>query len=138
MDQGTLVGLQIEEGQRLIDRLAREDIAVTAACWAKESESRQWFLYLATPLVGEDGATRSAYRRVNMVIREMQKEGFAIDPFEIKLIGPHDPMARDMLTEGGSRLARTPTRFRGNRLGELTVEEAYIYAPPVPTPKLVQ
>ncbi len=76
MDQGTLVAMQIEDGQRLIDRLVGEGIAVTAACWAKESESGQWFLYIATPLVGEDGAKRPAYRRVNTVIREMQKEGF--------------------------------------------------------------
>ena len=108
----------------------------SAVFWPVRVEKHEW--KRGVHYVGEDGATRSAYRRVNMVIREMQKEGFAIDPFEIKLIGPHDPMARDMLTEGGSRLARTPTRFRGNRLGELTVEEAYIYAPPVPTPKLVQ
>jgi len=121
--------MQIEDGQRLIDRLVGEGIAVTAACWAKESESGQWFLYIATPLVGEDGAKRPAYRRVNTVIREMQKEGFWIDPLDVKLIGHHDPIARDIVEHRGRRLARTPTRFQGSRLGELAVEEAYIYPP---------
>jgi hypothetical protein len=129
MDQAALVEMQIQDGQRLIERLAQEGVAVTAAGWVKESESGLWFLYLATPLVGDDGATRPAYRRVNTLIRAMQKEGFGIDPLEIKVIGPHDPIARDMAAQRDGRLARTPAWFRGSRLGELAVEEAYIYPP---------
>src|SRR5438552_18981092 len=126
MDQATLVEIQIQDGERLIDRLSEEGIAVTAACWVKESESGQWFLYLATPLVGEDGATRPAYRRVNRVIREMQKEGFGMDPFEKKVTGAHDPIAKDMVANRGGRPGGPPTPFRGSRLGDLAVEEAYI------------
>src|SRR5437660_12729851 len=78
MAQATLVEMQINEGQRLIDRLAKEGVAVTGAAWVKESENGDWYLYVVTPLVGEDGATKPAYRRVNRVIREMQKEGFGM------------------------------------------------------------
>jgi hypothetical protein len=55
MGDATLVDMQLKEGQRLIDRLAQEGIAVTAAAWLKESESGDWYLYLATPLVSEGG-----------------------------------------------------------------------------------
>jgi hypothetical protein len=134
MAQATLVEMQINEGQRLIDRLAQNGIAVTAAAWVKESESGDWYLYLATPLVGEDGATRPAYRRVNAVIREMQKEGFGLDLFEKKVIGPHDPIAKDMVANRGGRPGGPPTPFRGSRLGDLALEEAYIYPRP-PTPE---
>jgi hypothetical protein len=130
MDQTTLVGMQIEDAQRLIERLVADDVAVTAACWVKESESGQWFLYIATPFVGEDGAKRPAYHRVNTVIRAMQKEGFWIDPLEIKVIGPHDPIAKDIVAHRGIRPAKTPMRFWGSRLGELAVEDAYIYPLP--------
>jgi hypothetical protein len=129
MAQGTLVEMRIRDGQRLIDRLAQEGIAVTAASWVKESESGEWYLYLATPLVGEDGATRAAYRRVITVVRELENEGLWIDPFEIKVIGPKDPIARDIAAHQDTRRAKIPTRFRGSRLGELAVEEAYIYPP---------
>jgi hypothetical protein len=129
MAQATLVAMQMIEGQTLIDRLTYEGIGVTAAAWVKESESGDWYLYLATPLVGEDGATRPAYRRVNAVIRNMEEEGFGMDPFEKKVIGPHDPIARDIVAHRASP-TRTPTRFRGSRLGDLAVEEAYIYPPP--------
>jgi hypothetical protein len=129
MDQATLVEMQIADGRRLIDRLVREGISVTAAGWAKETESGQWYLYLATSLVGEDGATRAAYRRVNAVIDEMQKEGFSIDPFEIKVIGPDDSIARDMEAHRSGRQTTIPTRFRGHELGDLAIEEAFIYPP---------
>jgi hypothetical protein len=130
MAQATLVEMQINEGQRLIDRLVQEGVDVTAAAWVKESESGDWYLYLVTPLVGADGATRPAYHRVNTVIREMQKEGFGMDPFAKKVIGPHDPIARDMVANRGGRPGGPPTPFRGSRLGDLGVEEAYIYPPP--------
>jgi len=108
---------------------------VTAASWVKESDSGDWYLYLATPLVGEDGATTPAYHRVNSVIREMQPEGFGMDPFEIKLIGTHDPIAKDLVAHRAPRPA--VLRYRrtaGSRFGELAVEEAFIYPRP-PTPE---
>ncbi len=129
MGQATLVEMQIQNGHRLIDRLVREGIAVIAACWVQESESGDWYLYLATPLVGEDGATILAYRRVNTVIRTMQKEGILIGPIDIKVIGPHDPIARDVVASLGGQPPRTLTRYRGGRLGELAFEEAFVYPP---------
>lgn len=134
MAQATLVETQIKDGQTLIERLHYEKIDVTAAGWVKESDSGDWYLYLATPLVGEDGATRPAYRKVNAAIRKMQEEeDFGMDPFQIKLIGEHDTIAKDMEAHREARPAGPPTRFRGNRLGELAIEEAYIYPlPPNP------
>ena len=129
MDQATLVEMQIDDGKRLIHRLIDEGIGVSAACWVKESESGWWYLYLATPLVGETGATRPAYRRVNDVIRALEKEGFGISPLEVKLIGPDDPIAKDVIAVRDRNPVRSPIWFRGNRLGELGVEEAYIYPP---------
>jgi hypothetical protein len=129
MAQATLVDLQIHEGQRLIERLVREGIPVTAAAWVKEAESGDWYLYLATPLVGDDGATLPAYRRVNPIIRELEKEGFGMDFFDKKVIGAHDPMAQDMVVHRRGRPGGPPTPFRGSRLGDVEVEEAYIYPP---------
>jgi hypothetical protein len=127
MDQGTLVEMQIEHGQRLIERLTKEGVDVKAAAWVKESESGDWYLYLATPLVGEGGGKRSAYHRVNEVIRDMQLEGFGMDPFAKKVIGPNDPIPKDLVAHRNGRPGGPPTPFRGSRLGDLAVEEAYIY-----------
>jgi hypothetical protein len=134
MAQATLVEVQINEGQRLIHRLVQEGVAVTAAAWVKESESGDWYLYLATPLVTEGGGKRPAYHRVNAVIRGMQKAGFGMDPFAKKVIGPHDPIAKDIVAHRSGRPGGPPTPFQGSRLGDLAVEEAYIYPRP-PTPE---
>jgi hypothetical protein len=45
MAQATLVEMQIKEGQTLLNRLAHEGIAVTAAGWVRESDSGDWYLY---------------------------------------------------------------------------------------------
>jgi hypothetical protein len=132
MAQAALVEMQLNEGQRLIDRLVQAGVEVTAAAWVKESESGDWYLYLVTPLVAEGGAKRPVYHRVNAVIREMQQEGFGMDPFAKKVIGPHDPIARDILANRRRTPGGPPTAFQGSRLGELAVDEAYVY-PPMPT-----
>jgi hypothetical protein len=51
MDTVTLVGKQIDDGQRLLDRLGEEGIVVRAACWVKPVEEDRWSLYIATPLM---------------------------------------------------------------------------------------
>jgi hypothetical protein len=129
MDQGTLVEMQIEHGQRLIDRLTKEGVDVKAAAWVKESDTGDWYLYLATPLVSEDGATRSAYRRVNTIISQLQEDGFWIDPLEIKAIGPTDPVAKAVLAARDRYAGRVGTHIPGERLGPLATEEAYLYPP---------
>jgi len=131
MAQTSLVEMQIQDGQRLLERLAQEGVVVTAACWVLESDSGQWYLYLATPLVGENGSTRPAYRRVNAAIREMEKEGNWMEPLDNKkVIGPHDPIAKDIMAYRDGRSVRTPSWFPGSRLGELAVEAAYVYPAP--------
>jgi hypothetical protein len=130
MAQTALVETQIKEGQRLIDRLAQEGVPVTAAAWIKESDSGDWYLYLVTTLVSEGSGKKPAYHRVNTVIRAMQGDGFEMDPFAKKVIGPHDPIARDLLAHPLGRAGRSPTPFQGSRLGDLAVEEAYIYPRP--------
>jgi hypothetical protein len=131
MAQAALVESQFNAGQTLINRLPYEKVTVTAAAWVKESDTGDWYLYLATPLVSEGESTRMAYRAVNAAILKMQQEdGFERESLEIKVIGPYNPITRDLVANRG-RPGGPPVPFRGSRLGELYVEEAYIY-PPIP------
>src|SRR5215472_13928460 len=72
VDSFALVGEQIEAGQKLLERLHGAGIPVTAAAWAKPAEKVQWYLYLVTPLVGEDRAVKPAFRQILPVVRELQ------------------------------------------------------------------
>lgn len=130
MAQATLVDTQIKEGKRLIDRLHYEGVTVNGAAWIKESESGDWYLYLITPLVTEEGDRKPAYRQVNDVISEMEKEGFGMDPFAKKVIGPHDPVAKAIVANRSGSPTGPPNPFYGSRLGDLAIDEAYIYPRP--------
>lgn len=132
MDQGTLVSMQVEDGQRLLVSLIGEGVPVTAAAWVKESESGVWFLYLVTPLVGEDGGTLTAYRRVNAVIRELPQP-VGIDPLEIKVVGPDSPAGKAFRDLQQRARGLTLLRHAGPRLGDLGIEGAYVY-PPISAP----
>jgi len=131
VDPFALVDEQIAAGKKLIERLNQEGIAVVAGGWVKESDRDRWYLYLITPLVGEDGATRATYRRVVPVIRQLQEEGTAIDFFEVKVIGPKDPVAVPVLQMQRNASNRLPIRYPSTSLGGLSIEGAYFYPPPV-------
>jgi hypothetical protein len=132
VDQRVLVDEEIDDGKRLLDRLGEEGIAVTAAGWLKESESGWWYLYLATPLVGPDGATRPAYRRVNAVIRQMPPD-LRIPSLGIKVIAPDSPTAQAVRELHQRYPGHRPVRLGETRIGDVNVEGAYIY-PPVAAP----
>jgi hypothetical protein len=128
MDQGPLVEMMIEDGKRLVERLIAEGVPVTAAFWIKTSEDGQWFLYIATPLVQAEGATKAAYRRVNEVIRLLSPP-FSIHPLEIKVISDANPITRDVqaIQQKAGTFPGSPIHGTGTRIGLLSVEGAYFY-----------
>jgi hypothetical protein len=131
MVQVALVREQIDDGQRLVAELLRQGFPVTAACWVKGSEDSQWYLYLVSSAVDDEGITK-AYRRVHPVVRQMQQKAFWIDPFEVKLISPTDSLAEAVSVWLRRSAGKPPTRYGGTRLGELDIEGAYIYPPLTP------
>ncbi len=132
MDQETLVENQIGDGQKLAEELARAGIEVAAAFWLKAAEESPWYFYVVTPVVDEEGPVR-AYRRTHTVIRRIAQP-FWIDPFEVKLIGPADPLAQDVLAVQRRYRGRGPIRYAGKHLGGVSVEGAYLYPLPAAAP----
>jgi hypothetical protein len=126
VDQIPLVTEQIDSGRKVIERLMQNDIPVTAAAWVKESDLWQWYLYLVTPLVGEDGDTMPAYRRILAVLRG-GPEPPEVDPFHIKAVGPSEPVGKAIL-EAQQRRGR-PWDYAGSSLGPVSVDGAYFYPP---------
>lgn len=127
MDPIPLVTEQIDGGRKLVERLAENGIAVTAAGWVKESDSWQWYLYLVTSLVGEDGATTPAYRRINTVLRAGPQPP-EVDPFQIKVVGSSEPVGEAILgaQRHGGRLSGS---YGGASLGGMSIDGACLYPP---------
>jgi hypothetical protein len=126
MDTIMLVAEQIDEGQSLLARLARENIPIRAAGWVKPAEEDRWSLYLATPLVEGKGPT-GAYREILRVIRQLGLHCLADSA--VKLIGENHPIANELLDLLRRNSGRTAIRSRRPLLGGLPVDEVYVYPP---------
>jgi len=133
MDTDTLVENRIDDGQKLVEELPQGGFDVTAAFWLKASEDGKWYFYIISPMVDTEGLAKG-YRFLHPLVRAMPQL-FWIDPLEIKLIGPSNPIARDVLAIHnripGPRVC--PVRWGGKMLGNMSIEEAYLYPLPVTT-----
>jgi hypothetical protein len=125
MDQGALVEMQIDGGQALVESLRKSGFDVTVSGWTKSSEEGDWYLYIASKDVDDRGLA-DAYRAIYTTIKANPELG--IDPFEVKLVGRENPIAKDLLDIQGRAVGRIPTRTRRPKLGYMSVEETYVYA----------
>ncbi|HVC98808.1 MAG TPA: hypothetical protein VND64_34405 [Pirellulales bacterium] len=121
MDTATLVNEQIDDGKRFIDDLKQSRFDVVVAFWVLTSEEGLWFLYIASAVVDTDGLA-VAYQRAYGALTQSQVRW--VSRSDIKLIGSHNPIAKDAVAYRNNRMI---TRYHGRKLGSLTVEEAIIY-----------
>jgi hypothetical protein len=121
MDTATLVDEQIDEGTRLIDHLSGSGFEVVVAFWVLTSEDEIWFLYIATRVVDDEGLAK-AYRKLYSQLPACNLRW--ISRSDIKLVAPGNVIALDAKKYQSNRL---PTRHGGRKLGNLIIDEAYIY-----------
>ena len=128
MDQSTLVEDRIDDGRRFVERFAADGNPVHAAFWVETAEERIWFLYVVTDLVDRVGPA-IAYRAVNSSLQKLGE--LWLSSSEIKVVGPSNPVARDVLAIMARYPGRLSTRFGGKTLGSMAVEQTYIYPPQI-------
>jgi hypothetical protein len=126
MDTVTLVENRIEEGQRLLDLLEKEGVAVRAACWVKPFERDRWSLYIATPSVDEKGML-GAYLQLVTVLGLMG-DGW-LTTSDIALVGERHPIVQDALDILRRFPHRKPIPSPRTLVGGISVEEIYVYSP---------
>ena len=134
MDTETLVENLIADGQKLVEELPQRGFEVAAACWIRSTVDGKWRFYIVSPVVDAVGIFQ-AYMRLHPLVRAMP-ESFSIDPLEVRLIGPSDPLGRDVIA-GLNRVPRSrvgPIRWPGIWLGEMSIDGAYLYPVPATTP----
>ena len=124
MDPSTLVENQIDEGRRFVERFAVDGNPLQAAFWVETAEDGLWFLYVVTDLIDREGPA-SAYRAVNASLRKLGE--LWLTGSEIKVISPGDSVAKDVLSLMSRNTGRLATRFEGQTLGSIGVEQVYIY-----------
>ena len=123
MDQGSLVKEQIDAGANFVANFEKK-IPVTAAFWLKASEESSWYLYVASDEFN-DKKLDVGYREVLRVAAELRDPN--LDPFQVKLIEPGNPLAKDALDFLRLFPGRTAARLRRRNFGGASVDEVYIY-----------
>lgn len=133
MDQASLVMPQIDAADQFLRHLQGFGFPMTAAAWIKEPDLRDWYLFIASAKV-EDVGLRDAYSVLLDVFHQFPPTLW-LDRFRIRLIGSTNPIANDLLAVRAKYPlpAVSPIRFYGPRLGDLSVEGAYLY-PSLPIP----
>ena len=126
MDQSTLVGNQIDDGRRFVERFAADGNPIQAAFWGKTAEEGLWFLYVATDTVDLVGPA-ATYRAVQTSLQKLRDSW--VSSSEIKVVSPANPIAKDVLAIMARHTGRLATRFGGKTLGSTAVEQTYIYPP---------
>lgn len=122
MDTATLVDEQVDEGKLFVDHLRQSGFDVVVAFWVLTSEDGMWFLYIASRVVDTEGLA-IAYRKAYSELSRCQVRWLTRS--DIKLVGSQDAIAVEAMAYQSSRL---PTRYHGRKLGNLIVDEAYIYS----------
>ncbi len=141
MDPTTLVSRdRVESAGELLKRLPAEGLVTRGALWSRVEGDGQPYLYIITPNAEHEGQIE-ANLRLGRALREFQKgvtDLFRrLDPYEIKLIGPSDPLAQGVLDLYQEWPDDRPTYHQGSVLGTVSIDGAYIYpakmfAPPPP------
>ncbi len=124
MDHELLVNEQIEDGKVLLAGLVHDGFDVTVAFWVRTSEEGLWYLYIGSTSV-RTMSLADAYRVVYGALRRVPNTQISIS--SIKIIDADNPVARSAIEVRDRYPARLPTRYNGTKLGNMSVEEAYIY-----------
>jgi hypothetical protein len=124
VDQELLVDNRIDDGEKLLAQLVRSNFDVTVAFWVLESEDTSSFLYIASTN-DEPETVGDAYRKLYVALSKIPDISLSLS--DVKLVHPSDPIARDAIAARDRRPGRVPIRYRGKRLGNIDIEEAFIY-----------
>jgi hypothetical protein len=126
MATATLVGREIEEGQRLIDALNQAGFLTDSALWIYSSESETWRLMLTSPTCDRQGSLQ-AYREILAVFRKVEPE-LKIDWTSLVAVSP-----KHELIEGLRQLQLlwkidfSGRRLTNNLVNMTIVEDGYVY-----------
>jgi hypothetical protein len=124
MDTELLVENRIEDGQKLVTELVVAGFDVSVAAWVKTGEEGLWSLYIGSTSA-ESSRIGDAYRTLYACLSKIPDPW--VDMSEVQLIEASNPIAKDAMAARDRQPGRLPLRFQGKRLGNLSIEEAYIY-----------
>src|SRR5947208_1527706 len=124
MDSELLVENQIDDGLTLLSELVRNGFELSVAVWVRRSEQTRWSLYVASETVSAE-TLGNAYGLAYACLSKHPESTVGLS--EIKFIHASNPIARDAIAVRDRKPGRILRRYNGIQLGDLSIEEAYVY-----------
>jgi hypothetical protein len=124
VDQELLVDNRFADGEKLLAALARAGFDVAVAFWVLTTEDHVWLLYIASDAV-DPASVGDAYRLIYTSLTQIPHASVSLS--DVKVVHPSNPIARDAIAWRNRNPARLPVPYHGKNLGDVPIEEAYIY-----------
>jgi hypothetical protein len=115
---------EIDEGQRLLDRFAADQIPITAAFWVKPTDEDQWSLCVTTPLSNQN-ARLEGYRQLAHFLESLGNTWLTIS--DVKLISESDEAIKDVLALRKRFSGWVPNRINLPNPANISIDEMYLY-----------
>jgi hypothetical protein len=130
MDPSPLVREQIDAGARFLVEFQKY-MPLQAAFWLKDSDEREWFLYLASDQITDDNfdVVYGEVVRIGVTIHDP-----AFDMFRVKVIGADHRLAKAAFDLQGKYPGKYPIHVVNRMFGGVSAEEVYIYPSPILVP----
>ncbi len=118
-----LVKELIEDGDKLVQELHRQQFPITAAFWYDSPERQEWNLYIVSEVAHEPGL-REAIRRVREALAALKGVSLSLD--DIVILSPQRMQFQDLrrTIEGVSQMSVTGERVN---LERVPMQDAYVY-----------
>jgi hypothetical protein len=118
-----LVKELVEDGDRLLQELDRQEFPITAAFWYDSPERLAWNLYIVSEFSHQPGPLEG-YMRIQKALAALPEVYLSLD--DIVILGPRSSAFKDIRKsiEGVSQMSTSGTRVV---LEGVPLEDAYIY-----------
>ena len=125
MDKPTLVKTDLEAGKALLSVLDKSRFSVNAAFWFYLSDSNEWRLIFALPLVDRIGP-QAAYEKMQSQLQKLNpKYNLALQ--NISIVSPKENLIMLLKKVIHTGLEPSSIRFTRNTINNVFIEDAYIY-----------
>ena len=125
MDKTTLVGIDIDGGERLVSTLEKAGLDIRAALWLYSSDPDKWELVIASPFIDQNGPKKT-YTFIQSELAEM-KSVLEIDLEDISVVSPEHRIIKALLKIRRLYPNGTIRWLDGDLIDNVFIEAAYVY-----------
>lgn len=125
MAKATLVGLDIELGEKVLGKLDDAGFPVTVAVWVSSEEFGGWTLVLGSPVYDKAGPQKAYLQLIDAL--SSSSERIWAHEIPIRLEGHTNALIRGLRRMFGKTASVAGMRLGSHSIGDVWIDDAYVY-----------